>query len=112
LGRGGGSDVADGIAQRGLEPLLERGAQGEQRRLPLPAVVDPAQPAVVQLVAEVERELEVLVGKGVGTGGQRDRREMVRRAAESGEQRGARLAARGREGRGHQERWFPEPAGT
>ena len=64
---GGHRDVAP---QRGLEAALQLGAQGEQRRLPLPAVVHAGQPAVVQLVAEVERELEVLVAAGDRRDGQ------------------------------------------
>ena len=46
--------------QVGLEALLQLGPQREQGRLPLPAIVDAGQAAVMQLVAEVERELVVL----------------------------------------------------
>jgi hypothetical protein len=94
LRRGRRADVADGIVQGGLEARLERAAQRQQGRLPLPALVDAGQPAVVQLVAAVQRELEVLVGERVGTGGQRDRRQVVGWLAQRGEQGSGRVAAR------------------
>ena len=47
-------------------------AQRQQRRLPLPALVHARQAAVVQLVAEVQRELEILVASGsAGVDGER-----------------------------------------
>ncbi len=91
-------DVADLRAQRGLERRLERGAQREQRRLPLPALVDARQPAVVQLVAAVQRELEVLVGDRVRPVGERHGVEhgaaarAARRAAPRSCRRGGREA--------------------
>jgi hypothetical protein len=51
----------------------------------------------VQLVAEVERELEVLVGERIGAAGQHDRRQVMRRLAQRGEQRLRGVAARGRQ---------------
>jgi hypothetical protein len=92
LGRRRRADRTDGVAQGGLEPCFERAAQREQRRLPLPALVDAGEPAVVQLVAAVERELEVLVGEGIRAVGQRDRRQAVRRRDQLRKQCGARGA--------------------
>ena len=60
----------DVAPQVGLEALLQPGSQRQQRRLPLPAVVDAGQAAVMQLVAEVEGELVVLVALGGRRGGQ------------------------------------------
>ena len=45
------------VHERRLEPLTE----GEERGLPLPPVLDALPPSVVQLVAEVQRELQVVV---------------------------------------------------
>ena len=79
------ADGADGGSECVLERCLERLAEGEQRRLPLPALVDAGEAAVVQLVAEVERELEVLVGERV---------EAVRGAGSAGAGAAARAARR------------------
>ena len=85
---------AEHVEQPGLEARLELPAQREQRRLPLPVVRDARQPAVVQLVAEVERELEVLVGERVGRTG-------TRAPIGAGRARARRAASRaGRAGRG------------
>ena len=43
--------------------------RGEQRRLPLPAVVNALEPAVVQLVAAVQRQVQILVVDGRRHGG-------------------------------------------
>src|SRR4051794_17159849 len=51
--------------QRRHELLLENGAGREQRRIPLPARVDRLEAAVVQLEAEVEGELQVVVAERV-----------------------------------------------
>ena len=51
--------------QRHLEELLPRRARRQQRDVPLPAVVHTRQPAVVELVADVERELHVVVGQDI-----------------------------------------------
>ena len=61
-----------------LEPPLQLPAQREQRRLPLPALVHPGQAAVVQLVTEVERELQILLAVGRGWHGQVGGRERQR----------------------------------
>ena len=60
-GAGGSPGGADELQQLGLEAALELGAQREQRRLPLPPVVDAVEAAVVQLVAAVQREVQILV---------------------------------------------------
>jgi hypothetical protein len=60
----GGDELVDGR----LERRLERAAGGEQRRRPLPALVHAGQAAVVELVAEVEGELQILVGERVAGG--------------------------------------------
>ena len=51
--------------QRVEEGLLEHRPHSEQRRAPLPARVDAREGAVVQLVAEVERQLQVVVAERV-----------------------------------------------
>ena len=64
-----------GRAQRRLEGRLQAGAPAQEARVPLPALVDAVEPAVVQLVAEVQRELEVVVGQRV-VGERVQRREL------------------------------------
>src|SRR5204862_6618765 len=116
---GGGGDVAQrevevagGCPDRGRGPAdlveevaLELAPDGEQRGLPLPFVLHAGQPAVVQLVAEVQRELEVLVvarrwqgadvAHGAAQGGEQGLGELTARL------HGARLPARrGRKARG------------
>ena len=59
-------DRADQVAQRGEVPALEAGAQPDQRRVPLPVLGDAVEAAVVQLVADGEADLEVLVGQRAG----------------------------------------------
>ena len=80
----------DELEQLGLEAALELGAEREQRRLPLPRVVDAVEAAVVQLVAAVQRELEVL---GLDVAGRRiepvRRRRAARRTAPRSRDRGA-----------------------
>ena len=63
---GGRPDLA---RERLLELALEPGAELEQPGIPLPALVHARKPAVVELVAAVEGELEVLVGSGSATPG-------------------------------------------
>jgi hypothetical protein len=78
-------------AQRRLEEPLRPPPQGDQGRLPLPVLVDPAPAPVVQLVAEEEGQLEIIVGHRI------DRVEAVT------ERRGQvvrRLPQRGDQGRG------------
>jgi hypothetical protein len=45
--------------------LLDARAESDQRRIPLAVVVDPVEPAVVELVREEEPELEVVVRERV-----------------------------------------------
>ena len=54
-----GSDVADVAADRVEEHVLELAAQRQQRRVPLPAGIDAGEPAVVQLVADVQRQVKI-----------------------------------------------------
>jgi hypothetical protein len=68
-----------------LEARFELGAQREQRRLPLPARVDAGQAAVVQLVAEVQRQLVVLVAADRRRRGQRCDRACQRVEQELGD---------------------------
>ena len=49
-----------------LEHRLETGAQAERAEVPFPAFVDLVEPAVVQLVEHVQREMQVVVGQRVG----------------------------------------------
>ena len=86
-----GDDPLQGLADRGELDRLRRAAtssataaskgtlqgreEGEQRRRPLPALVDPADAAVVELVGDVEGQLQVFVADRVG------RIERSRRAA-------------------------------
>ncbi len=56
-------------AERSLVDRLELAADGEQLRLPLPAVVDPVEPAVVQLVEHPQRQVQVVVGQRRGRAG-------------------------------------------
>ena len=67
---------------------------GEQARLPLPRVGDAGQAAVVQLVAEVQRELEVLVAERVRRRRHERREQRVDRLHERREQ----MLARSRRG--------------
>ena len=62
----GSSVTASGptrLAQRGEVPLLQDGAQPQQRRVPLPRVGDAVEAAVVQLVADGQADLQVVVGQ-------------------------------------------------
>src|SRR3954451_11368941 len=62
------------LAKRGLEGGLQLRAEGEQRGLPLPALVDLGKAAVVQLVEQAQGDLEVLAEHaGLGGGGKVDR---------------------------------------
>lgn len=54
---------------------VETGPQGELRALPLPGWIDPGKGPVVQLEAEVEGQLQVVVAERVGN----DRDQLVRR---------------------------------
>src|SRR3712207_3879530 len=93
-----------------LEALLQRAAQREQRRLPLPALVDAGQAAVVQLVAEVQRELEVVVDQRVACLRDGDRLERMDRKRQRVEQRvGHRTPGPGKAQHG---RTLPRPAVT
>ena len=98
-----GPDVALGRAQRldqpGLEARLQPCAQRQQRRLPLPLLGDAVEAAVVQLVTEVERELEVLVGQRVRGDRRLGRPHAVRVAHERVEESVRQRAARDRERR-------------
>ena len=47
------------------EGALQRGAEGEQARVPFQSVVDAGKPAVVQLVRDVQRQGEVVVGQRI-----------------------------------------------
>ena len=69
------------------------GAQREQRGLPLPALVDARQAAVVQLVAEVQRQMQVVVDERIA-GLDRDQRQLVHGLGQVLEQQGRRIAAR------------------
>jgi len=79
--------------QLGLEGSFQRCPEGEQRRLPLPRVVHTVEGAVVQLVAAVERELDVLVGQHVAVR-RRPSGQLVGRLHEPVEQVGAERPAR------------------
>jgi hypothetical protein len=68
-----------------VEAALQRGAQGEQRGLPLPFGQDPGEAPVVQLVAEVEHELDVVVGEHVWRVRDREGRQRVHVARELGQ---------------------------
>ena len=96
-----GRDAALGRAQRldqpGLEARLQAAAQRQQRRLPLPLLGDAVEAAVVQLVTEVERELEVLVGQRIGGDRRLGRPHPVRVAHERVEESVGQRAARDRE---------------
>ena len=50
----------DELPQLRLEAALEFAAQRQQRRLPLPAVIDILEAAVVQLVTAIEGEMKIL----------------------------------------------------
>jgi hypothetical protein len=84
----------DGRVERGLEGGLEVAAQGQQGRLPLPLVGDARQAAVVQLVAEVQRKLQVLIAQRIGGSRQPGRLEGVDGLRESRHQRCADLTPR------------------
>jgi hypothetical protein len=85
--------------ERVLEAALQHGACAQQRRLPLPAVVDLLEALIVQLVAGEQGELKVVVQdrarRAVG-----QRPEPVRRAGEAGEELGGDRATGG--GQAHQ----------
>ena len=82
-------------AQGPLEHALDLAAQREQPGLPLAVVGDAGEAAVVQLVAAVEGELEVVaVGVGVGGVGAQGRL-----AAQRGEHRGRERAPGARQRR-------------
>ena len=59
---------------------------GELRRFPLPAVVDPRQSPVVELIEQVEREVLVFAGQRV-VRRRRDGRHTARGLCERGQQR-------------------------
>jgi hypothetical protein len=97
LGRHVALGRADRLDQPGLEVRLEASAERQQRRLPLPLLGDAVEAAVVQLVTEVERELEVLVGQRIGGHRRLGRVHCVRIAHERVEERVGQRAARDRE---------------
>ena len=113
-GSAGAAGDGHGRTQRRLEGRLQAGAQAQQARVPLPALVDPGQPAVVQLVAEVERELQVVVrqrvvGRARAAAGGRRATRAGRRAGGPGARRRADHALRG------ERAWRPRgtpPAGS
>jgi hypothetical protein len=53
------------LGHRFFEGPLQRRAEGEQRRRPLPAFVDALDRAVVEFVGDVEGELQIVVGQRV-----------------------------------------------
>ncbi len=75
-----------GGVQGVLELILERPAQREQRRLPLPALVDPWKATVVELVEEIERELKILVAQRIARTRRRHLRERAGLALKGVEQ--------------------------
>ena len=95
LGRRGRAGSADERQQGGLEAVLQRPPQPQQGRIPLPAVVDAVEAAEVQLVAAVQRQLQVVVAERVG-GGREGHVELglARRVGQRGEDRGRQGAAR------------------
>jgi hypothetical protein len=73
LGRGNRlGDRRDRTEQSPLELGLEPPPQRQQGRLPLPTVVDSRQPAVVELVAQLQGELKVLVAQRIRARGRVD----------------------------------------
>ena len=54
-----GSDLTDVVTHRAQERVFEAAADMQQRRIPLPARVDPGESPVVQLVADVEGQLQI-----------------------------------------------------
>src|SRR4051794_14990291 len=54
-----GSDLTDVVTHRAEKRLFEAAADMQQRRIPLPARVDPGESAVVKLVADVEGQLQI-----------------------------------------------------
>jgi hypothetical protein len=62
----GHADRPDELLQRREVPALEPAAQAEEGRVPLPGVGDVVEAPVVQLVADRQAELQVLVGQHVG----------------------------------------------
>lgn len=49
-----------GVPYGAEEPVLQVAAQTQQVRVPLPPVVDPVEPLVVQLVQDVESQLQIV----------------------------------------------------
>ena len=96
-----GGTLPSGAPSASISPASKRasrrGAEREQRRLPLPLLGDAGQAAVVQLVTEVERELEVLVGQRIGGDRRLGRPQPVRVAGERVEESVGQRAARDRE---------------
>ena len=96
-----GGTLPAGAPSASISPASKRassaGAERQQRRLPLPLVGDAVEAAVVQLVTEVERELEVLVGQRIGGDRRLGRAQPVRVAHERVEERMRQRAARDRE---------------
>jgi len=71
------SPRGDGLAKPVLEPSLEVAAEGDDDRVPFPRVVDVGEAAVRQLVDDVQREVEVVIGERIDGG--LDRRCRARR---------------------------------
>ncbi len=60
------ADLADIVAHRAQERLLEASAQVQQRRVPLPSRIHSGKTAVMQFIADVEGKLKVEAVGGVG----------------------------------------------
>jgi hypothetical protein len=98
---------AERVAHATLEHLLQPSPEGERRRLPLPAVVDLVEAAVVQLVEDVQGEVQVVAGQGVVV----DRRRPAEGARRAGQALDHLLAERAaRLGKaGHRPGAYPAP---
>jgi hypothetical protein len=93
---GGGQPRPRLLQHPGLESLLEPALEGQQRRLPLPAVVDPGEPAVAQLVEDVEGQGGVVPVQRV-VDRPRPAGQMVGRLPEMVEEEGGQRSARSRQ---------------
>ena len=80
----------DALAQLRLEAALQVPAQCEQGRFPLPVGIGAREAAVVELVEEVQREVQVLLVHRLGT-----RRQLVEGQGQMLEQKAGDVAAWG-----------------
>ena len=68
-GGNGCRSLSHGIEQGPLEDLLEHGALLEQPEVPFPALVHSRQASVVEFVAAVERQVQVVIGQRIHRAG-------------------------------------------